>query len=32
MEVDPHRPHWVHTVRSVCYLFDPEGRPRKGED
>ena len=32
MEVDPHRPHWVHTVRSVGYLFDPEGRPRKGED
>ncbi len=32
MESDPHRPQWVHTVRSVGYLFDPEGRPRKGED
>ena len=32
MEEDPHRPQWVHTVRSVGYLFDPEGRPRKGEE
>lgn len=32
MEMDPHRPHWVHTVRSVGYLFDPEGRGRKAED
>lgn len=32
MEKDPHAPRWVHTVRSVGYLFDPEGTPRKGED
>lgn len=32
MEKDPHLPRWVHTVRSVGYLFDPEGVPRKGED
>jgi DNA-binding response OmpR family regulator len=32
MEVDAHHPRWVHTVRSVGYLFDPEGRTRKGED
>ena len=22
----------VHTIRSVGYLFDPEGKARKGED
>jgi len=32
MEKDPHTPRWVHTVRSVGYLFDPEGRQRRGED
>ncbi len=32
MEDDPHRPRWIHTVRSVGYTFDPEGRVRKGEE
>lgn len=32
MEADPHHPRWVHTVRSVGYIFDPEGRVRKGEE
>lgn len=32
MEKDPHAPRWVHTVRSVGYLFDPDGSLRKGED
>lgn len=32
METDPHHPRWVHTVRSVGYIFDPEGRVRKGEE
>ncbi|BDU74580.1 response regulator transcription factor [Mesoterricola silvestris] len=32
MERDPHAPRWVHTVRSVGYLFDPEGTPRRGEE
>jgi two-component system, OmpR family, alkaline phosphatase synthesis response regulator PhoP len=31
-EKDPHHPRWVHTIRSVGYLFDPEGKARKGED
>ncbi|MBP1628057.1 MAG: winged-helix transcriptional response regulator [Holophagaceae bacterium] len=31
MEADPHRPHWVHTARSVGYMFDPEGRPSREE-
>ena len=32
MEVDPHHPRWVHTIRSVGYQFDPEGKVRKGEE
>ncbi|MEI6592817.1 MAG: response regulator transcription factor [Holophagaceae bacterium] len=32
MEDDPHHPRWVHTLRSVGYQFDPEGRQRKGEE
>jgi DNA-binding response OmpR family regulator len=32
MEDDPHHPRWVHTIRSVGYQFDPEGRQRKGEE
>ena len=32
MEKDAHAPRWVHTVRSVGYLFDPEGTPRRGEE
>ena len=32
MEKDAHHPRWVHTIRSVGYLFDPEGKARKGED
>lgn len=32
MEADAHHPRWVHTVRSVGYIFDPEGRIRKGEE
>jgi len=32
MEKDAHAPRWVHTVRSVGYLYDPEGTPRRGED
>lgn len=32
MENDAHHPRWVHTVRSVGYIFDPEGRQRKGEE
>jgi DNA-binding response OmpR family regulator len=32
MEKDAHTPRWVHTVRSVGYLFDPEGSPRRGEE
>ena len=32
MEKDAHTPRWVHTVRSVGYLFDPEGRQRRGEE
>ena len=31
-EKDPHHPRWVHTIRSVGYLFDPEGRARKGDE
>jgi two-component system, OmpR family, alkaline phosphatase synthesis response regulator PhoP len=31
MEVDPHHPRWVHTVRSVGYIFDPEGKQRREE-
>jgi DNA-binding response OmpR family regulator len=30
MEVDVRRPRYVHSVRSVGYTFDPEGRQRKG--
>ena len=30
MEVDAHHPRWVHTLRSVGYQFDPEGRTRSG--
>lgn len=32
METDPHHPRWVHTIRSVGYLFDPEGKPRKSDE
>ena len=32
MELDPHHPRWVHTIRSVGYQFDPEGKQRKGEE
>ena len=32
IEKDAHTPRWVHTVRSVGYLFDPEGRQRRGEE
>jgi two-component system alkaline phosphatase synthesis response regulator PhoP len=32
MEDDPRHPRWVHTIRSVGYQFDPEGKQRKGED
>lgn len=32
MEKDAHHPRWLHTIRSVGYLFDPEGKARKGED
>jgi two-component system alkaline phosphatase synthesis response regulator PhoP len=32
MEEDPRIPRWVHTIRSVGYQFDPEGKPRKGEE
>ena len=32
MEDDPHHPRWVHTIRSVGYQFDPEGKQRKGEE
>jgi DNA-binding response OmpR family regulator len=32
MEKDAHTPRWVHTVRSIGYLFDPEGRQRRGEE
>jgi two-component system alkaline phosphatase synthesis response regulator PhoP len=32
MEVDAHHPRWVHTVRSVGYIFDPEGKQRKGDE
>ena len=32
MEVDAHHPRWVHTLRSVGYQFDPEGKTRKGEE
>ena len=32
MEEDPHHPKWVHTIRSVGYQFDPEGKQRKGEE
>ncbi len=32
MELDPHNPRWVHTIRSVGYQFDPEGKTRKAED
>lgn len=32
MEDDPHHPRWVHTLRSVGYQFDPDGRQRKGDD
>ncbi|MDP2877051.1 MAG: response regulator transcription factor [Holophaga sp.] len=32
METDAHHPRYVHTVRSVGYTFDPEGRQRKGEE
>jgi len=32
MEADAHHPRWVHTVRSVGYIFDPEGRIRNGEE
>lgn len=28
METDPHHPRWVHTIRSIGYQFDPEGRVR----
>ena len=31
-EKDPHHPRWVHTIRSVGYLFDPEGKARKSEE
>jgi two-component system alkaline phosphatase synthesis response regulator PhoP len=32
MEDDPRNPCWVHTIRSVGYQFDPEGKQRKGEE
>jgi two-component system alkaline phosphatase synthesis response regulator PhoP len=32
MEADAHHPRWIHTIRSVGYQFDPEGKQRKGED
>lgn len=32
MEADPHHPRWIHTIRSVGYQFDPEGKQRKGEE
>jgi two-component system alkaline phosphatase synthesis response regulator PhoP len=32
MEDDPRHPRWVHTIRSVGYQFDPEGKQRKGEE
>jgi DNA-binding response OmpR family regulator len=32
METDPHNPKWVHTIRSIGYQFDPEGKTRKAED
>ena len=32
MEIDAHHPRWVHTMRSVGYTFDPEGKQRKGEE
>ena len=32
MEADAHNPRWVHTVRSVGYIFDHEGRITKGEE
>jgi DNA-binding response OmpR family regulator len=32
METDPHHPRWVHTIRSVGYQFDPEGKLRKGDE
>jgi DNA-binding response OmpR family regulator len=32
VENDTHRPGWVHTVRSVGYLFDPEHKQRKSDD
>lgn len=28
MEADPHHPRWVHSIRSIGYQFDPEGRLR----
>lgn len=32
MEEDAHHPRWIHTIRSVGYQFDPEGKQRKGEE
>ncbi|HJV91714.1 MAG TPA: response regulator transcription factor [Holophagaceae bacterium] len=32
MEADAHHPRWIHTIRSVGYQFDPEGKQRKGDD
>jgi two-component system alkaline phosphatase synthesis response regulator PhoP len=32
IEEDAHHPRWVHTIRSIGYQFDPEGKQRKGED
>ena len=32
MEQDAHHPRWIHTIRSVGYQFDPEGKQRKGEE
>jgi len=28
VEGDAPKPRWIHTVRSVGYIFDPEGRVR----
>lgn len=32
MEADPHHPRWIHTIRSVGYTFDPQGRVRKTDE
>ena len=32
IEEDAHHPRWVHTIRSIGYQFDPEGKQRRGEE